>query len=175
MVRLADRRLLVLMVVFFFLHVAAEMSYAGWIASYAVATDLANVTDARLLTSAFWGAFTLSRLLSIPIAIRFRPGTILLGGLLGCVASLSIILLLPDSSTALWLGTIGMGISIAPLFATSISLTLLARHGGPGGGLELGLLRPQLIRRTGPYAVRRAHADRIGRIEYVARVRTTAP
>jgi len=60
--------------------------------------------------------------MSIPIALRFRPSTVLLGGLLGCMVSLVIILQWPDSSTALWLGTVGMGISIAPLFPTSISL-----------------------------------------------------
>ena len=162
--RPADHRLLALMVVFFFLHVAAEMSYGGWIASYAVATDLANVTGARYLTSAFWGAFTLSRLLSIPLALRFRPGTILLGGLLGCVASLSMILLWPDSSTALLLGTIGMGISIAPLFATSISLAerrmaITGRVtgwflvGASLGSMSIPLLIGQLFERVGPEVV----------------------
>jgi fucose permease len=60
--------------------------------------------------------------MSIPIALRFRPSTVLLGGLLGCLTSLVIIQQWPDSSTALWLGTVGMGISIAPLFPTRISL-----------------------------------------------------
>jgi FHS family Na+ dependent glucose MFS transporter 1 len=120
--RPADNRLLALMVVFFFLHVGAEISFGGWINWYSVATGLANTTGAYYLTAAFWGAFTLSRLLSIPIAFRFRPGTILLGGLLGCVISLVIILLWPGSSTVLWLGTLGMGLSIAPMFPTSISL-----------------------------------------------------
>jgi FHS family Na+ dependent glucose MFS transporter 1 len=120
--RQADHRLLALMVVFFFLHVGAEMSYGGWVATYAETTGLASETGARYVNSAFWGAFTLSRLISIPVSLRFRPGTILLGGLLGCVGSLAVILLLPDSLTALWLGSIGMGISIAPMFPTSISL-----------------------------------------------------
>jgi len=120
--RPTDHRLLALLVVFFILHVGAELSFGGWIASYAEATHLASETGARYLTSAFWGAFTLSRLLSIPIALRFRPGTILLGGLLVGAASLVVILWWPDSVTALWLGTVGMGLSIAPMFPTSISL-----------------------------------------------------
>lgn len=120
--RPVDDRLLALMVLFFFLHVGAEISFGGWISTYAVAMNLASETGADYLTSAFWGAFTLSRLLSIPIALRLRPGTILLGGLLGCLVSLAIILLWSNSSTLLWLGTAGMGLSIAPLFPTSISL-----------------------------------------------------
>jgi FHS family Na+ dependent glucose MFS transporter 1 len=120
--RQADHRLLALMVVFFFLHVGAEMSYGGWVATYAENTGLVSESGARYVNSAFWGAFTLSRLMSIPVALRFRPGTILLGGLLGCAGSLAVILLWPDSLTALWVGSIGMGISIAPMFPTSISL-----------------------------------------------------
>ena len=120
--RKTDHRLLALMVGFFFLHVGAEMSYGGWVATYAETTGLVSEAGARYVNSAFWGAFTLSRLISIPVALRLRPGTILLGGLLGCVGSLDVILLWPDSLTALWLGSIGMGISIAPIFPTSISL-----------------------------------------------------
>jgi FHS family Na+ dependent glucose MFS transporter 1 len=120
--RPVDRRLLALMVVFFFLHVGAELSFSGWISTYAVARHLTSETGADYLTSAFWGAFTLSRLLSIPVALRFRPSTILLGGLLGGLVSLVIILLWSDSAAALWLGAAGMGFSIAPMFPTSISL-----------------------------------------------------
>ncbi|GAB4533403.1 MAG: MFS transporter [Anaerolineae bacterium] len=120
--RPSDNRLLALIVLFFFLHVGAEISFGGWIATYAVAMNLASETGADYLTSAFWGAFTIGRLLSIPVTLRFRPGTILLGGLLGCLASLAVILLWPNSLTLLWLGAAGMGLSIAPMFPTSISL-----------------------------------------------------
>lgn len=162
--RQADHRLLALMVVFFFLHVGAEMSYGGWVATYAETTDLASEVGARYVNSAFWGAFTLSRLMSIPIALRFRPGTILLSGLLGCVGSLAVILLWPDSLTALWLGSIGMGISIAPMFPTSISLaerrmaitgqvTGWFLVGASIGSMTIPLLIGQLIERIGPPVV----------------------
>jgi fucose permease len=120
--RPVDRRLLTLLVIFFFLHVGAEISFGGWIYLYAVTTDLASPSAARYLTSAFWGAFTLGRLIAIPLALRLRPGTILLGGLVGCLVSLGIILQWPSSSVAIWLGTLGMGLSIAPMFPTSINL-----------------------------------------------------
>ncbi len=162
--RQADHRLLALMVIFFFLHVGAEMSYGGWVATYAESTGLTSEAGARYLNSAFWGAFTLSRLMSIPIALRFRPGTILLGGLLGCVSGLTIILLWPDSSTALWVGTIGMGISIAPMFPTSISLaerrmaitgqvTGWFLVGASIGSMSIPLLIGQLFEPIGPQVV----------------------
>jgi FHS family Na+ dependent glucose MFS transporter 1 len=121
--RPADNKLLALLVVFFFLHVGAELSFGGWIFDYAVALGLTgSSTSAFLLNSAFWGALTLGRLLAVPIATRLRPSTILLGGLVGCLVSLAIILGWPASSVAVWLGTIGMGLSIAPMFPTGINL-----------------------------------------------------
>jgi len=162
--RQADHRLLALMVVFFFLHVGAEMSYGGWVATYAENTGLVSESGARYVNSAFWGAFTLSRLMSIPVAFRFRPGAILLGGLLGCVGSLAVILLWPDSLTALWVGSIGMGISIAPMFPTSISLaerrmaitgqvTGWFLVGASIGSMSIPLLIGQLFEPIGPQVV----------------------
>jgi FHS family Na+ dependent glucose MFS transporter 1 len=114
--RVVDHKLLALLVVFFFLHVGAELSFGGWIFDYAVALGLTtSSTSAYLLNSAFWGALTLGRLLAIPAAIRLRPSTILLGGLVGCLVSLVVILGWPASSVAVWLGTVGMGLSIAPM------------------------------------------------------------
>ena len=62
-----------------FLFVAAEASYGGWVYTYALKLGIGSVTTAAYLTSAFWGALTLGRLASIPIAARFRPAVILLG------------------------------------------------------------------------------------------------
>jgi FHS family Na+ dependent glucose MFS transporter 1 len=121
--RPVDNKLLALLVIFFFLHVGAELSFGGWIFDYGVAMGLTrSSTSAFLLNSAFWGALTLGRLLTVPAATRLRPSTILLGGLVGCLVSLGIILGWPTSSVALWLGTIGMGLSIAPMFPTGINL-----------------------------------------------------
>jgi FHS family Na+ dependent glucose MFS transporter 1 len=108
--------------VFFALYVGAEVSFGGWIYSYVVALGLTSATSAAYLTSAFWGAFTLGRLLAIPIAVRIRPRTILLAALSGCLASMSVILLWPDSLLAVWIGTIGAGLSMAPIFPTMLSL-----------------------------------------------------
>jgi fucose permease len=120
--RPVDRRLLALIVVFFIFQVGAEIGFGGWIAKYSETTALASATGAKVLNSAFWGAFTVGRLLSIPVAPRVRPSAVLFGGLVGCVLSLVVILRWPDSPTALWLGTVGMGLSVAPLFPTAISL-----------------------------------------------------
>jgi FHS family Na+ dependent glucose MFS transporter 1 len=106
---------------FFLLFVAAELGFGGWLASYAQALQLADEATAAYLTSAYWGALTVGRLLAIPIAARLRPRTILIGDLLGCVASIIVIVVWPQSLLALWIGAIGMGLAMASIFPTTIS------------------------------------------------------
>ncbi len=76
---------------------------------------------AAYLTSAFWGALTVGRLLAIPIAARFRPYQILLVNLLGCLISVTVIILWPGTLTAVWLGAIGLGLSMASIFPTMLT------------------------------------------------------
>ncbi len=106
---------------FMSLVVGAEVSFGGWIYTYAVALDLASVENAAYLTSAFWGALTLGRLIGIPIAARFRPRTILLFDLLGCIASVTVILVFSASTTMVWIGAAGLGFSMASIFPTVLS------------------------------------------------------
>ena len=103
-------------------YVGAEVAFGGWIHTYAVALDLSEAATAAFLTSAFWGALTFGRLVSIPFAARFRPRSILLVDLLGCLASVGIILLWSDSSLVVWLGALGLGLSMASVFPTALSL-----------------------------------------------------
>lgn len=114
--------LVFLVALFLFLYVGAEVSFGGWVFTYAVRMELSAAAAAAYLTSAFWGGLTLGRLGSIPIAVRYRPRTILLVDLLGCLLSLSIILLWHDSLAAVWIGTIGVGLSMASIFPTALSL-----------------------------------------------------
>ena len=104
------------------LYVGAEVAFGGWIYSYALALELGSEAGAAYLASAFWGALTVGRLLAIPLAARFRPRWILLADLLGCLASVGVILAWPSSATALWLGTLGLGAAMASVFPTAITL-----------------------------------------------------
>jgi FHS family Na+ dependent glucose MFS transporter 1 len=161
--RKAGPLLIGLLVLFFFLHVGGESSFGGWIYTYALALDLSSTTMARYLTSAFWGALTMGRLLTIPLAARLRPSTILFGSLLAGVASLSVIVLWSNSSAAVWVGTLGIGLSIASLFPSTFSMieryvTITGRVsswlliGSSLGGMSLPWLIGQLFERVGPRA-----------------------
>ncbi|MFN8456608.1 MAG: MFS transporter [Anaerolineae bacterium] len=104
-----DRRLVALTILFFFLYVGVEVSFGGWVFTYAVKQNLATEAAAAYLTSAFWGAFTLGRLVSIPISLRVRPRYILLWDLIGTVIFLAILVIWPNSEMALWIGVLGVG------------------------------------------------------------------
>ncbi|HEX6304256.1 MAG TPA: MFS transporter [Anaerolineales bacterium] len=117
--------LVFLVAAFFFLYVGAEAGYGGWVFTYAKSADFGglNLTDATAayLTSAFWGALTLGRLFSIPMAARLRPSVILFADLAGCLLSVGIILLWPASELALWAGSIGLGLFMASIFPITIA------------------------------------------------------
>jgi len=58
---------------FLFFYVGAEITFGGWVYTYAVTLGLTSAAGAAYLTSAFWLAFTIGRLISIPAATRFTP------------------------------------------------------------------------------------------------------
>jgi FHS family Na+ dependent glucose MFS transporter 1 len=120
--RPASLLLVVLVALFLFLYVGAEASMGGWIFTYATAMGLSSETAAAYMTSAFWGALTAGRLLAIPLAARLRPHSILLMDLVGCLVSVGLILLWPYSMVAMWAGTLGVGLAMASVFPTTLSL-----------------------------------------------------
>jgi FHS family Na+ dependent glucose MFS transporter 1 len=82
-----------LVMLFMAVYVGAEVGMGGWLYTYAVEMGLADTTSAAYLTSVYWGAFMLGRLLSIPIAARVRPRVILWTDLIGCLVSVSLMVL----------------------------------------------------------------------------------
>jgi MFS transporter, FHS family, Na+ dependent glucose transporter 1 len=159
-----DWRLVALIMVFFFLYVGAESSYGGWIAAYAETTGLGGTVTtatAAYLASAFWGALTLGRLLSIPLATRFSPRQVLFVDLVGCLLSTAVLLAFPGGATAAWVGTFGAGLFMASVFPTCLSLaernlaitgtiTSLFFVGGSLGGMLIPWVIGQLFERIGP-------------------------
>ena len=102
----------------FLLYVGLELGFGNWVYTYAFTLGLETTITAAYLTSAFWGSFTLGRLLGVWVSTRARSQTILFIDLLGCAISTIIIMLWKDSNLALWIGTIGLGVSMASIFPT---------------------------------------------------------
>jgi len=150
--------------VFFFLAVGLEGSFGGWVYTYATRLELGTAVTAAYLTSAYWGALTLGRLIGIPLSMRFRPRTLILADVIGCMLSLVVILLWHESATALWLGSLGLGLSIASIFpntlsfaghhmATTARVTSMFFVGASLGGMFFPWFIGQLIEPLGPQSV----------------------
>jgi len=156
-------RLVVLIVLFFFLYTGAEVAFGGWIYSYAVGLRLSSHAVAAYLTSAFWGALTVGRLLAVPLAVRFPPHAILLADCIGCLSSLAILLLGSQSLAATFVGTCGVGLSMASIFPAALSLAQGRLRitgqvtgwffvGASAGGIVLPWLIGQFFESAGPRA-----------------------
>jgi len=159
----ANAWLVALIALLFFFYVGTEVGFSGWVSSYAIATKMFSEAGAAYLASAFWGAFTVGRLAAIPIASRVRPRYVLLTDLLGILASLGLIVALPQSRAALWAGTLGTGLFMASVFPTNINLasrrlTLTGQLTGlffsvaSLGSMTLPLIIGPLLERIGPRA-----------------------
>jgi FHS family Na+ dependent glucose MFS transporter 1 len=155
--------LVVLIALLFFFYVGTEVGFGGWVSSYALATKMFNAAEAAYLASVFYGAFTVGRLAAIPIASRVRPRYVLLVDLLGTLASVGLIVALPQSRAALWAGTLGAGLFMASVFPTNINLasrrlTLTGRltglffSVGSLGSMTLPLVIGPLLVGVGPRA-----------------------
>jgi MFS transporter, FHS family, Na+ dependent glucose transporter 1 len=114
--------LVIAAMLFLFFYVGAEITFGGWIYTYAVTLKLASVAGAAYLTSAFWLAFTVGRLISIPAATRFTPKQVIPVAVFGCLAILALGILFSSSSLALWMMAIGLGFCMAPVWPTGFTL-----------------------------------------------------
>jgi FHS family Na+ dependent glucose MFS transporter 1 len=150
-----------IMVVCFVLYVGAEVSYGNWIYAYAVKLGLYTEITANSLNSAFWGFFTVGRLLAIWISTRLRPLTILYLDFAGCILSMGLIVLFRDFAPMLRVGSILLGLSFASIFPTFITLSEERMHvtgtitgwflvGGSIGSMIVPVLIGQAFDRFGP-------------------------
>jgi FHS family Na+ dependent glucose MFS transporter 1 len=107
-------------VVLFLFCQGAEAGFGGWI--YVIAGNRGFSDDAAAsLLSSFWAAFTLARVLAILISTSVRPKRMLTFDFLGALASTMVLLTVPGP-TGLWLGTLGLGVSLASVFPAALAL-----------------------------------------------------
>jgi fucose permease len=156
--------LVIAAMLFLFFYVGAEIAFAGWIYTYAFTLQLADATMAAYLTSGFWLSFTIGRLISIPLATRVTPQRMIGAALTGCLLILLAALLLPMSSSLVWIMAAALGICMAPIWPSGFtlagqSLKLTARVSGiillgdSLGGMILPWLVGQVLDFTGPQAL----------------------
>jgi FHS family Na+ dependent glucose MFS transporter 1 len=135
-----DPLLIVLIAAVFGCYSGASLAYGGWVFTYAIKMNLANATIAAYLTSAFWGALTLGRLVAIPLALRFSPRAILRADFLGALVSLLPMLIWPNSLTAIIITSAGLGFALASIYPTCMALSgqLMTLSGEVTGLFSIG-------------------------------------
>jgi MFS transporter, FHS family, Na+ dependent glucose transporter 1 len=136
----ADPLLIVLIAMVFGCYSGASLAYGGWIYTYALEMNLADATNAAYLTSVFWGALTVGRLVAIPLALRFKPQTVLRADFAGAFISLLALWLWPRSPLAVLVTSAGFGFALASIYPTTMSLSgqLMTLSGRVTGLFSIG-------------------------------------
>ena len=159
-----DYRLVILMMVLFFIYVGVETGFGGWIFTYAIETGIADEAGASYMNSIFWGALTLGRLVSVLLAKHLKPSTILIGNFSLSIAFLGLILIWPLNASVVWVASAGLGFSLSSVFPTLLALgesrmkitgavTGLFFLGSSLGGTLLPMLMGQIFEYIGAYQI----------------------
>lgn len=110
-----------LLCVFFFLYVGAEVTFAGWVTTYGDEIHLGGDHAPEILASVFWAGFVVGRVLAVGLTRRVQLASMLIGfGVLSTVATF--VLAFGDGATAVvWTTTAVIGFSLGPQYATMLA------------------------------------------------------
>lgn len=159
-----DPVLIILISAVFGCYSGASLAYGGLITSYALEMNLADAKTAAYLTSIFWGALSVSRLVAIPLAVRFKPQAILRADFGGAFLSLLVLFLWPRSLAAVMITSAGLGFALASIYPTTMTLsgqmmritgriTGLFSIGNSAGAMLLPWIIGQLFESSGPQSM----------------------
>lgn len=165
--RKINDKLVIPMVLLFFLYVGVEASFGYWIYSYATTTGVASDTGASYMNSFYWGALMAGRLMTIPLARKIKPSKILMGNYILMVLFFIVLLVWPFQPVMVWIATIGLGLAVSSVFPTLMSLaeTRMKVTGAVTGLFFLGtslagmffpMLIGQIFEYVGPYQTMQA-------------------
>jgi MFS transporter, FHS family, Na+ dependent glucose transporter 1 len=116
-------RLVVLAVGFFVAYAWLELGFASWIFTYGRERGLDERRGAAWLTTGFWAAFTLGRLIAIPLSAVVKPWIVMIADFAITGAGLVVLILGGNNLIAMWIGTVLVGLGVASLFPTMLSLS----------------------------------------------------
>jgi FHS family Na+ dependent glucose MFS transporter 1 len=117
----ASIQIFVLFALLAFIYVGSEVSFGGWIFSYYQANAPNSGSTGYMLNSLFYLAIMSGRLLAIPLTTIIKPQRLIWIYLWGAVLSVSLMSLSSSQPWSIWLGTAGMGLSLAAIFPTTFS------------------------------------------------------
>lgn len=106
-----------------FIYDGLQSAFGGYIYAYALKSILdLNKTEGAYLNALFWGMFAFGRLISIFLATRFTPAFMLLCNIVGCMLSMTLILMVRHNHVVLYLGTAIYGLFLSSVTPSTISM-----------------------------------------------------
>ena len=115
-------KLVIPIIVLFFLYVGVEASFGGWIYTYATINNISGETGASYMNSLYWGALMAGRLITIPLSRKLKPSIILMGNYILMVLFLLMILIWPVNPVMVWIASIGLGLAVSSVFPMLLAL-----------------------------------------------------
>jgi FHS family Na+ dependent glucose MFS transporter 1 len=111
----------VLLCVFFFVYVGSEVTFAGWVSTYAEQIHLGGDDAPAIVASVFWAGFVLGRIAAIWLTSRMSLSSLLVGScVVATVATLS--LAVGDGTAAVvWVAAGVIGFTLGPQYATMLA------------------------------------------------------
>lgn len=104
-----------------FVETGTEIGYAQMLTTYVVKGRLQLPTSVgSYMTSAFWAAFTISRLTSVFLAIKVSNFALIINDLIITLIGSFILLFLASYEWAMWLASVLLGIGIASFFPAAV-------------------------------------------------------
>jgi fucose permease len=111
----------VLVCVFFFLYVGAEVAFAGWVSTYADEIRLGGQSAPGILASVFWAGFALGRLIAIWMARRMSLSTMLVASCAMSVIATFVLAVGDGVAAVVWICTGLVGLTLGPQYATMLA------------------------------------------------------
>jgi fucose permease len=154
-----SRNVLIAFVAGLFLYGGLEAGLGAWMATHLIATGL-SVAAAATVTSLFWAAYTVARLMAASLSLVVTPQRLVLA----CVGAVSAVVLLARIGPAAPIVYAVCGLLVGPVFPMCLAWSgrvLYASHritayiisGDLLGGVLLSFLLGRLITATGPDVV----------------------
>jgi fucose permease len=111
----------VLLCVFFFLYVGAEVTFAGWVSTYADEIHLGGKYGPRILASVFWAGFAFGRVVAIWLTRRMMLSAMLIGSCSMAVVATFVLAIGDGSEAIVWAATGVIGFTLGPQYATMLA------------------------------------------------------
>ncbi|XP_064600627.1 sodium-dependent glucose transporter 1-like [Liolophura sinensis] len=115
-------QMLILLFIFYFMYVGMEVTYGGFVMTFAVQAIAWSKDRGTIVTAIFWGAMAAGRGMAIFVARCCRPSVMLIIHLvLTLVASVILSFGVSHYHYLLWAGTLILGLGLSAIFPTGLS------------------------------------------------------